>query len=114
MDAGGTTLLSSPLANFHLEVQGRGAVRMLKFTLKVGEAAIIQSHGIRVVEVEIIPYRHHYRCWLCKYEGVLEFEPDASWPSWTECQHCGLDNEIPPGVHERPGIIQGHVACRMI
>ena len=87
---------------------------MFQFTLGIGEEAIIQGHEIRAVEVEIAPCRHHYRCWLCNYEGVLEFEPDASWPSWTECQHCGLDNEIPPGVHERPGIIQGHVACRMI
>ena len=113
MDAGGTTLLSSPLANFHLEVQGRGPVRMLKFTLKVGEAAIIQSHGIRVVELENIPYRHHYRCWLCKCEGVLEFEPDASEPSWTECHHCRLDNEISPGLYDRPTVIPSHVPSRI-
>jgi hypothetical protein len=89
-------------------------VRMFEFTLRIGEEAIIHGHDIRVVEVEIVPYRHHYRCCLCKYEGVLEFEPDASGPSWTECQHCGLDNEIPPGVYNGPAIIQGHVPCRVM
>jgi hypothetical protein len=58
-------------------------------------------------------YRHRYRCWLCKGEGVLEFEPDAL-PSWTECHHCGIDNEIPPGLHDRPAVIQGHVPGRII
>ena len=87
---------------------------MLEFTLKVGEEATIQGHDVRVVEVEIVPYRHHYRCWLCKYDGVLEFEPDAFRPSWTECHHCGLDNEISPGVYDRPAIIQGYVPCRMM
>ena len=87
---------------------------MFEFTLGIGEEAIIHGQHIRVVRREIASYRHHYRCCLCDCEGVLEFEPDASGPSWTECQHCGLDNEIPPGVHERPGIIQGHVACRVI
>jgi hypothetical protein len=87
---------------------------MSEFTLKIGEEAIIQGHDIREVDVEIVPYRHHYRCWLCKYEGVLEFEPDALEPSWTECHQCGLDSEIPPGVHDRPAIIPGHVPCRMM
>ena len=87
---------------------------MLVLSMKVGEAVTI-GHDISVGAVAPdVPYRHHYRCWLCKCEGVLEFEPDASGPGWTECQHCGLDNEIPPGVYERPAIIQGHVACRMI
>jgi hypothetical protein len=87
---------------------------MLEITLKVGEEAIILGHDIRVVEVEIVHYRHQYRCCLCEYEGVLEFEPDASRPSWTECHDCGFDNEIPPGVYDRPAIIQGYVPCRMI
>ncbi len=87
---------------------------MLEFTFTVGQQAIIHGHDIHVVEVEIVPYRHHYRCWLCKYEAVVEFEPDACKPSWTECQHCGLDNEIPPGVYDRPATIQGYVPCRII
>jgi len=60
-----------------------------------------------------VPYRHQYQCWLCKHEGVLEFEPDVSQPSWTECHHCGLDNEIPPGLYDRPATIAGHVPSRM-
>ena len=44
---------------------------MREFTLKVGEEAIIHGHDVRVVKVDIVFYRHHYRCWLCKYEGVL-------------------------------------------
>ena len=107
-------MLGSPLANFHLELQGRGAVRMFEFTLRIGEEAIIQSYDIRVVKGEIVSYRHHYRCCLCEYEGVLEFEPDASGPSWTECHDCGFDNEIPSGVYDRPAIIQGYVRCRMM
>ncbi len=87
---------------------------MLEITLKVGEEAIIHGSDIRVVDVEIVPYRHHYRCWLCKCEGGLEFEPDASGPSWTECQNCGLDNEIPAGVYDKPAIIQGHVPRRVL
>ena len=87
---------------------------MFQVTLGIGEEAIIQGHDIRVVEVEIVPCRHHYRCWLCKYEAVLEFEPDACKPSWTECQHCGLDNEISPGVYEQPAVIPGHVPSRII
>lgn len=59
-------------------------------------------------------HRHRYRCWLCKYEGVLEFEPNPSGPSWTECHHCGIDNEIPLGAYERPVLIAGHVPSRMI
>jgi hypothetical protein len=47
---------------------------MLVFTMKVGEAITI-SDDIRVVTAETAPYRHQFRCWLCKYEGVLEFEP---------------------------------------
>jgi len=87
---------------------------MLEFTLKVGEEAIIHGHDIRIAEIEVIPHRHHYRCWLCKYEGALQFQPDLSRPSWTECDHCGLDNEIPPGVYDRPAIIPGHVSSRMM
>ena len=86
---------------------------MLVFTMKVGEAVTI-SDGIRVVAEETAPYRHLFRCWLCKYEGVLEFEPDALQPSWTECGYCRLDNEIPPGVYNGPTIIPGHVPSRMI
>jgi hypothetical protein len=86
---------------------------MLAYTLKVGEAITI-GHDIPVVAVATdIPYRHHYRCWLCKCEGVLEFEPDASEPSWTECHHCRLDNEISPGLYDRPAIIQGQVPSRI-
>ena len=107
-------MLGSPLANFHLELQGRGAVRMFEFTLRIGEEAIIDRHQIRRVKGEIAPYRHHYRCCLCEYEGVLEFEPDALQPSWTECHDCGFDNEIPPGVYNRPAIIQGYIPSRMI
>ena len=86
---------------------------MVVYTLKVGEAITI-GHDIPVVAVAAdIPYRHHYRCWLCKCEGVLEFEPDASEPSWTECHHCGLHNEISPGLHDRPAIIPGLVPSRI-
>jgi len=86
---------------------------MLVYTVKVGEAITI-GHDIRVVAVAPdVPYRHHYRCWLCKCEGDLGFEPDASEPSWTECHYCGLDNEISPGVYDRPAVISGHVPSRM-
>ena len=86
---------------------------MLVYTVKVGEAITI-GHDIRVVAVAAdVPYRHHYRCWLCKCEGVLEFEPDAMEESWTECHHCGLDNKIPPGVYDHPAIIPGQVPSRI-
>jgi hypothetical protein len=82
---------------------------MSVYTVNVGEAITI-GHEIRVGAVAAdVPYLHHYRCWLCKCEDVLEFEPDASQPSWTECHYCGCDNEIPPGVYDRPAIIPGHV-----
>jgi hypothetical protein len=86
---------------------------MLVFTMKVGEAITI-SDNIRVGVEETAPYRHHFGCWLCKSEGVLEFEPDALQPSWTECGYCGLDNEIPPGVYSGPAIIPGQIPSRMI
>ena len=86
---------------------------MLVFTMKVGQAIMI-SDDIRVVEEETALYRHQFQCWLCKHEGVLEFEPDALQPSWTECHNCELDNEIPPGVYDRPAMILGHVPSRMI
>jgi hypothetical protein len=86
---------------------------MFEFTRRLGEEAIFDRHHIRIVKGGIVPYRHHYRCCLCDYEGVLEFEPDASEPSWTECHDCGFDNEIPPGVYVRPTIIQGYVPCRI-
>jgi hypothetical protein len=41
-------------------------------------------------EVAVAPnigHRHRYRCRLCT--SVLEFEPEVSQPSWTECPHCG-------------------------
>jgi hypothetical protein len=86
---------------------------MLAYTLKVGEAVTI-GHDIGVVAAAAdVAYRHHYRCWLCKCEGVLEFEPDASEPSWTECHHCGVHNEISPGVYDRAAIIPGHVPSRI-
>lgn len=84
-----------------------------EFTVRVGESLVI-GHGIRAEAAEVAPYRHRYRCWLCKFKGVLEFEPDALGPSWTECHHCGLDNEIPPGLYDRPAIISGHVPSRMM
>ena len=87
---------------------------MFEFTLGIGEEAVIHGHEIRFVEVEIVPYRHHYQCCLCGYEGVLEFEPDALQPSWTECHDCGFDNEIPTGVYNRPAIIEGYIPSRMI
>ena len=83
---------------------------MFEFTLRIGEEAII--HG--QVKGGIAPYRHHYRCCLCEYEGVLEFEPDPFGPTWTECHDCGFDNEIPPGVYNWPAIIQGYVPSRMM
>ena len=60
-----------------------------------------------------IPYRHRYRCWACRCEGVLEFEPDALEPGWTECHHCGIDNEILPGLYDRPAVIPGQVPSRI-
>jgi len=87
---------------------------MFEFTLGVGEEAIIQGHEIRVVEVEVVPFRHQYRCCLCGYEGVLEFEPDVSGPHWTECHDCGFDNEISPGLYDRPAIIQGYIPSRIL
>jgi hypothetical protein len=86
---------------------------MLVLSMKVGEAVTIGHDIPEVTVAPHVPYRHHYRCWLCKCEGVLEFAPDASEPSWTECRHCGLDNEIPPGLFDPPAIIPGHVPSRM-
>jgi len=89
---------------------------MLVLSMKVGEAITI---GIDIPDIPVVavaadgPYRHHYRCWLCNCEGVLEFEPDASKPSWTECHHCGLHNEISPGMYEQPAIIPGRVPSRI-
>lgn len=60
-----------------------------------------------------VSYRHRYRCWVCKWEGVLEFEPHPLEPGWTECHHCGIDNEIPAGLYDRPTIIPGHVPSRI-
>jgi hypothetical protein len=59
-------------------------------------------------------YRHRYQCWACRYAGVLEFEPDASEAGWTECHYCGIDNEIPPGLYDRPALIPGQVPSRII
>ncbi len=86
---------------------------MLIFSMKAGETVTI-GHDIPVVSIAPdVAYRHHYRCWFCKCEGVLEFEPDAWWPSWTECHHCGLPNEIAPGLYDQPALIPGHVPSRM-
>ena len=86
---------------------------MLVLSMKAGEAITI-GHDMRVVAVAAdVSFRHHYRCLLCKCEGVLEFEPDASKPSWTECHHCGLDNEIPPSLYDRPALIRGYVPSRI-
>ena len=64
-------------------------------------------------QAETVSYRHRYRCWLCKSKGAIEFEPDASEPSWTECHECGIDNEIPPGLYDRPVILPGNVPSRV-
>lgn len=62
----------------------------------------------------VVLYRHRYLCWICRHEGVLEFEPGTLEPSWTECHHCGLDNEIPPGRYDRPTVIPGQVPSRIV
>ena len=87
---------------------------MFELTLGIGKEAILDGQHIRVIEGEIVPFRHHYRCCLCEYEGVLEFEPDAFSPGWTECHDCGFDNEIAPGVYDRPTVIPGYVPSRII
>ena len=87
---------------------------MFEITLGIGEEAFIHCEHIRVGSGKLVPYRHRYRCCLCEYEGILEFEPGAFGPSWTECHDCGFDNEIPPGVYNRPAIIQGYVPRRMM
>lgn len=72
---------------------------------------------INTVPGEVAPtvsYRHRYLCWACRCSGVMEFEPDATEPSYTECHQCGIDNEIPPGLHEQPAIISGQVPTRII
>jgi hypothetical protein len=86
---------------------------MVVFSMKVGEAFTICHDVTEVAVAPDVPYRHHYRCWLCKCEDVLEFEPDASEPSWTECHHCGLPNEISAGVYDLSAIIPGHVSNRI-
>ena len=86
---------------------------MLVFSMKAGETVTI-GHDIRVVaSAADVAYRHQYRCWLCRCEGALEFEPDASAPSCTECHHCGLHNEISPGLYDHPAISPGHVPSRI-
>lgn len=62
----------------------------------------------------VVSYRHRYLCWACRCAGVLEFEPAASESSWTECHHCGIDNEIPAGLYGQPAIIRGQVPSRII
>jgi hypothetical protein len=61
----------------------------------------------------VVSDRHRYQCWACRCAGVLEFEPDPLEPSWTECHHCGLDNEIAPGPYDRPAVIPGRVPDRI-
>ena len=85
---------------------------MLVLSMKAGEAVTIGHDSPVVAVAPDVAYGHHYRCWLCKCVGVLDFELDASEPSWTECHHCGLDNEISPGLYDRPAIIPGHVPSR--
>jgi hypothetical protein len=77
---------------------------------------MLRAHLVVVAEsAQLTPsYRHRYVCWACKYAGVLEFEPKASEPSWTECHHCGVDNEITAGLRERPTVIPGRVPSRIV
>ena len=89
--------------------EGRGIVTQRRETLRRGlssdcDAAKIIGEGVCYTSART----------LSATSGVLEFEPDALQPSWTECHHCGLDNEIPPGLYDRPAIIQGDVPSRMM
>ena len=74
----------------------------------------IAVHGGSCQLPPVFSYRHRYQCWACKFVSVLEFEPDASEPSWTECHECGIDNEIAPGLYDRPAVIPGHVPNRIV
>jgi hypothetical protein len=87
---------------------------MFVLSMKVGEAITIgrDMHGVAVAPN--IGYGHRYQCWLCKCTSVLEFEPEVSQPSWTECPHCGLNNEINAGLYHCPAIIPGQVPSRII
>lgn len=76
--------------------------------------AHIENNAEPVELPPLVSYRHHYHCWACRCAGVLEFEPDDSEPSWTECRHCGIDNEISPGHYEQRAIIAGQVPTRII
>lgn len=62
----------------------------------------------------IVSFRHQYQCWFCKSEGVLEFEPEVLQPSSVECHHCGIDNEIPPGLYDRPAVIPGNAPVQIL
>ena len=86
---------------------------MLVLSMKVGETVTICHAGTEVGVAPDQRFRHQFRCWLCQCANVLEFEPDASEPSWTECHECGLLNEIAPGVYDLSAIIPGHMPSRM-
>ena len=88
----------------------------MRLHLSLGQAlrARININTEPVQLTPVVSYRHRYLCWACRCTGVLQFEPDASEPGWTECHHCGIDNEISPGVYIRPAFVPGHVPSRII
>jgi hypothetical protein len=51
------------------------------------------------------------RCFVCKHPTPIPLPLSADQPNWVECDHCGLDNEIPAwNVEGR--LIEGRVPTR--
>lgn len=43
-------------------------------------------------------------CFLCEHASSIPLRLPPGRPSWVECEHCGLDNEIPAGTPLSPAI----------
>ena len=43
-------------------------------------------------------------CFLCKHASSIPLRLPLGRPSWVECEHCGLDNEIPADTPLSPAV----------